>query len=166
MIMMIPHQIFTLGFIKLMTNFNLMDTYIPLIIPSIATPIVFFFMKQYMQSSLPVEIIEAARIDGSGEFSTFNRMVLPIIKPAIAVQAIFQFVASWNNFFLPALIIDSVEKKTVPILIAQLRHSGFFRMDLGQVYVLIAIAIIPVVIVYLALSRFIIRGVTMGSVKG
>ena len=166
MIMMVPPQIYTLGFLQLMRGFNLMDTYIPLIVPSIATPIVFFFMKQYMESALPVEIVEAARIDGSGEFSTFNRIVLPIIKPAMAVQAIFQFVAAWNNYFLPALIIDSVEKKTLPILIAQLRHSAFYTKDLGQVYVLIAIAIIPVVIVYLILSRFIIRGVAMGSVKG
>ena len=166
MIMMVPPQIYTLGFLQLIRGFNLMDTYIPLIVPSVATPIVFFFMKQYMESALPVEIVEAARIDGSGEFSTFNRIVIPIIKPAMAVQAIFQFVAAWNNYFLPALIIDSVEKKTLPILIAQLRHSAFYTKDLGQVYVLIAIAIIPVVIVYLILSRFIIRGVAMGSVKG
>ena len=70
--------------------------------PSIAAPVVFYFMVQYMEGNLPMEIIEAARMDGSGEFSTFNRIVLPIMaKPALAVQAIFTFVNAWNNYFTP-----------------------------------------------------------------
>ncbi len=165
-IMMVPTQVTTLGLIKLMMKFGLMNTYVPLIVPSIAAPIVFFFMKQYMESALPVEIVEASRIDGSGEFGTFNRIVIPIMKPAIAVQAIFTFVTSWNNYFLPALIIDSTNKKTLPILIAQLRSADYLKFDLGQVYMLIAIAIVPVMVVYLILSKFIVRGVAMGSVKG
>ena len=123
-------------------------------------------MKQYMESSLPVEIIEAARIDGSGEFATFNKIVVPMMKPAIAVQAIFAFVANWNNYFIPALIIESKTKKTLPILIAQLRSADWLKFDMGQVYMLIAIAILPVVIVYLCLSKFIVRGVALGGVKG
>ena len=166
MIMMIPNQVSALGFVNLVSKMGLMDNYIPLIVPSIAAPVVFFFMKQYMDSVLPIEIIEAARIDGCGEYNTFNRIVLPIIKPAIAVQAIFAFVCSWNNYFIPSLIIKSNEKKTLPILIAQLRGADFLKFDMGQVYIMIAIAIIPVVIVYLMLSKFIVRGVAVGSVKG
>ena len=90
---------------------GLKNSFIPLIIPSIAAPTVFFFMKQYLDASLPMEIVEAARIDGAGEFYTFNKIVLPIMKPALAVQAIFSFVASWNNYFIPALVLDTADKK-------------------------------------------------------
>jgi multiple sugar transport system permease protein len=166
LIMMVPIQVSTLGFVDLMGKMKLMDNFIPLIIPSIASPVVFFFMKQYLESTLPLDIVEAARIDGSGEFSTFNKIVIPIMKPAIAVQAIFTFVGSWNNYFVPSLIIKSSDKKTLPILIAQLRSADFLKFDMGQVYMLVAIAIFPVVVVYICLSKFIIRGVTAGSVKG
>ncbi len=166
MIMMIPTQVTSLGFLRLIMKMELMDSFIPLIIPSMAAPIVFYFMLSYMESNLPLEIIESARIDGSGEFHTFNKIVLPIMKPALAVQAIFTFVTSWNNYFIPSLILKSNEKKTLPILIAQLRSADFLKFDMGQVYMLITLAIIPVVIVYLCLSKFIISGVTSGSVKG
>ena len=115
---------------------------------------------------MPMEIVEAARIDGSGEFSTFNRIVLPILKPALAVQAIFTFVNTWNNYFTPALVLSSSGKKTLPILIAQLRSADFLKFDMGQVYMMVAIAILPVIAVYLCLSKFIVRGVALGGVKG
>ena len=107
-----------------------------------------------------------ARIDGSGEFRTFNSIVLPLMKPAIAVQAIFGFVSSWNNYFTPALILQSDNKKTLPILIAQLRAADWLKFDMGQVYVMIAFSIFPVIIVYLFLSRYIVQGIALGSVKG
>lgn len=163
--MTIPTQVSALGFFSMCTDWGLRDTYIPLIVPAIAAPAVFFFMIQYMKSSLPIDIIEAARIDGSGEFRTFNTIVLPMLKPALAVQAIFSFVASWNNYFLPALIIDTSTKKTMPIMIAQLRSADFLKFDMGQVYMFIFIAIIPVIIVYFCLSKFIIAGVSLGGVK-
>jgi multiple sugar transport system permease protein len=166
LVMMVPVQVSTLGFIDLMDKMGFMDSFVPLIAPSIAAPIVFFFMKQYMESNLPLEIVEASRIDGSGEFRTFNHIVLPIMKPAIAVQAIFTFVNAWNNYFVPSLIIKTNSKKTLPILIAQLRSADFLKFDMGQVYMLIAIAIFPVVIVYILLSKYIVRGVAAGSVKG
>ena len=122
-------------------------------------------MKQYLDASLPMEIVEAARIDGAGEFYTFNHIVLPIMKPALAVQAIFSFVSSWNNYFIPALVLDTADKKTLPILIAQLRSADFLKFDMGKVYMLVAIAILPVIIVYLLLSKFIVRGVALGGVK-
>ena len=166
LIMMIPTQVSTLGFLNLIESFGLMDSFVPLIVPSIAAPIVFFFMKQYMESALPVEIVEAARIDGAGEFRTFNRIVIPIMKPALAVQGIFTFVGAWNNFFVPALVIKTATKRTLPILIAQMRNADFLRFDMGQVYMIVAIAIVPVMIIYLLMSKFIVRGVAVGSVKG
>ena len=165
-VMMIPTQVTALGFIRLMRSMNLMDSFIPLIVPAVAAPITFFYMKQYMESTLPLSLIEAARIDGSGEFRTFNSIVLPLMKPAIAVQAIFGFVSSWNNYFTPALILQSDNKKTLPILIAQLRAADWLKFDMGQVYVMIAFSIFPVIIVYLFLSRYIVQGIALGSVKG
>lgn len=166
LIMMIPTQINALGFIKLIDGLNLDNSFIPLIIPAIASPITFFFIKQYMDSNLPVSLVEAARIDGSGEFHTFNRIVIPLVKPAIAVQTIFSFVGSWNNYFTPSLILHDNNKKTLPILMAQLRGADFLKFDMGQVYMMIALSIFPVILVYLFLSKFIVQGVAMGSVKG
>ena len=166
MIMMIPTQVTALGFLQLIGKMKLEDSFIPLIVPSIAAPVTFFYMKQYMESALPLSLVEAARIDGSGEFRTFNSIVMPLMKPAIAVQAIFTFVTSWNNYFTPALIIKSDKKKTLPILIAQLRSTDWLNFDMGQVYMMIAFSILPVIVVYLFLSKFIVQGVAMGSVKG
>ena len=165
-IMMIPAQVSAVGFVQMINKFHLTNNYIPLIVPSIAAPVVFFYMKQYMESVLPLEIVEAARCDGSGEFRTFNTIILPIMKPAIAVQAIFSFVSSWNNYFIPALLLDKAEMKTVPIMIAQLRSADYSKFDMGKVYMFILLAILPVMLVYIILSKSIIKGVTSGSVKG
>ncbi len=167
-VMMVPTQVTALGFYDLMETFGLLNNYIPLIVPTIAAPVTYFFMLQYMQGALPLEIVEAARIDGSNEFKTFNAIVLPIMKPAIAVQAIFAFVTSWNNYFTPNLIISSnrTDLYTLPIVIATLRNANFLSFDLGKIYMAMFIAIIPVVIIYLILSRYIIQGVAVGSVKG
>ncbi|MDE6608651.1 MAG: carbohydrate ABC transporter permease [Lachnospiraceae bacterium] len=166
MIMMIPTQVTALGFLQLVSKMKLEDSFIPLIVPTIAAPATFFYMKQYMESTLPLSLVEAARIDGSGEFRTFNTIVFPLMKPAIAVQLIFAFVTSWNNYFTPALILHDEKKKTLPILIAQLRSADWLKFDMGQVYVMIAFSIFPVIIVYLFLSKFIVQGVALGSVKG
>ncbi len=164
-VMMIPVQVTTLGFVQLVTKMHMIDTLVPLILPAIASPVVFFFMIQYLKAALPASIVEASRIDGCNEFITFNLIVLPMVKPAIAVEAIFTFVSSWNNYFLPALIISSKNNKTIPIVIAQLRSADFMKFDLAQVYMLVFIAIIPLVCIYLIFSRYIISGVTMGGVK-
>ena len=158
-------QVTAMGFLKLVTNMGMYDSLLPLIIPSIASPAVFYFMYSYLQSSLPISLVEAARIDGSGEFKTFNHIVLPIMKPAIAVQAIFTFVGSWNNYFVPALIIQSKNKMTVPILIATLRGADYMNFDMGKIYMMITVAIVPIIIIYLLLSKYIIAGVTLGGVK-
>lgn len=165
-VMVIPKQVSAVGFVQLCSKYHLTNNYLPLILPGIAAPIVFFYMKQYMESTLPMEVVEAARVDGSGEFNTFNKIILPMMKPALAVQMIFTFVESWNNYFIPALLIDKAELKTVPIMIAQLRAADYSKFDMGKVYMFILLAILPVMIVYIFLSRFIIKGVAAGSVKG
>ena len=166
LIMTIPTQVSALGFFNLMSDWGLTNNFIPLIVPAVAAPTVFFFMKQYMESSLPLEIVEAARIDGSNEFRTFNEIILPILKPAFAVQAIFSFTSSWNNYFMPALILDKPELKTMPLWVAFVRGREFATLNFGEVYMVLAVAIIPVMIVYFCFSKFIVAGVTLGSVKG
>jgi len=165
-VMVIPNQVYAVGFYQMCVRLGWTNSYIPLILPGIAAPVVFFYMKQYMESVLPMEIVDAARVDGSGEFHTFNRIILPMLKPALAVQLIFSFVQSWNNYFLPALLLDKAEMKTVPIMIAQLRSADYSKFDMGKVYMFILLAILPVMIVYMCLSKYIIKGVTAGSVKG
>ena len=165
-IMMIPTQVTALGFVQLVNKMGLENNFIPLIVPAIASPVTFFYMKQYMEANLPMSLLEAARIDGAGEFFIFNKIVLPLMKPAIAVQAIFSFVSSWNNYFTPALILHKENVKTLPILIAQLRAADWLKFDMGQVYAAIAFSIFPVIVVYLLLSKYIVGGVAAGAVKG
>ena len=174
-VMMVPTQSAAIGLyrmLKSMTVFGskgLLDSYIPLIVPAVAAPAVYFFMIQYMVSSLPLEIVEAARIDGCGEFRTFNSIVLPILKPAFAVQGIFVFVSAWNNLFMPQLIIDSAEKKTVPLVLQIMRaniQSNPMASNTGVMNLYMVLAILPVIVVYLALSKYIIRGIALGAVKG
>ena len=166
-VLMVPTQVSALGYVDLVKSVGMYNHLLPLIFPTLAAPGVFFFIKQYMESSLPMEIVEAGRIDGGHEFYIFNFVAMPILKPAMAVQLIFQFVASWNNYFLPQLLMDTNSKNaTLPLVIAGLNAEANGNFDLGKVYMVLGIAIIPLIIVYLCLSKFIIRGVALGSVKG
>jgi multiple sugar transport system permease protein len=168
-IMMIPTQVTALGFLELIRKMGLMASFIPLIVPAIASPVVVFYMKQSMDAGLPYELLESSRIDGASELLIFNRIALPLMKPAIAVQAIFSFVQSWNNYFTPALVLTGTKaknKKTLPILIAALRSADYLKFDMGQVYMFIACSILPVIVVYLFLAKDIVGGMTAGAVKG
>lgn len=164
-IMMIPNQITVIGFYKFMMNLNLLDNYLPLIIPAMAAPAVVFFMKQYMESSLSLEMIEAARIDGAGEFRIFNTIIVPLLKPALATQAIFQFIAQWNNLFTPSILLTTESKKTLPLFV-QMLTSDQFRIDYGIVYMGLFATLIPLIVAYLILSKYIVAGVSLGGVKG
>ena len=119
-----------------------------------------------MDSSLPVDIVEAARIDGANEFRTFNSIVLPILKPAMAVQGIFSFVASWNNYFTPNLLLSQKDMKTLPIMVYMWRCKDWASLNMGHIYMVMTISILPVMIIYFCLSKFIVGGVTLGAVKG
>ncbi len=165
-IMTIPTQVTALGFVDMMRSWGLTNSLIPLIVPAIAAPTVFFFMKQYMDSSLPIDIVEAARIDGANEFRTFNSIILPILKPAMAVQGIFTFVSSWNNYFTPNLLITKADKKTLPIMVYMWRCKDFASISMGHIYMVITVSILPVMIIYFCLSKYIVGGVTLGAVKG
>lgn len=166
-VMMVPMQVVSSGFLEFMIKIKLQDNYIPLILPAIAAPQVVFFMLQYMKSSFPLEIVEAARIDGCGEFRTFMQISLPIFKPAFAVQAIFAFVASWNNYYTPSMILLSgkLQQRTMPMMVAAILGNDKLT-NYGVNYLAVALSILPVVVIYLCLSKFIVKGVALGAVKG
>ena len=164
MLIMLPASLSFIGFCQFVSQLHLRDNFIPLIIPSIASAGTVLFMKQYMDSVLSFELIEASRIDGAGEFMIFNRVILPVLKPALATQAIFCFVGSWNNFMTPFVLLSSTEKYTLPMLVQMLR-GDIYRTEYGAIYVGIAVSLIPIIIFYAFMSRYIISGLTMGSVK-
>ena len=165
-VMMIPTQIASVGLITILYSIGWTDNYFVLIVPAMAAPATFFFIKQYLDSVLHFELVEASRVDGAGELKIFHRIVLPLIKPALAIQFIFSFVASWNNYFLPSLIITTPDKRTIPMVIALLQNSSPDTFDMGMVYMLMVLSIMPMVIVFIIFSRQIIKGITLGSVKG
>ena len=166
LVMMVPMQVTSAGFVAFMLKLGLTDTYWPLILPAIAAPAVVYFMRSYMKSSFPLDIVEAARIDGCTEFRTFVSIAIPMMKPAIAVQAIFAFIASWNNFYTPNMILISSKfnQKTLPMMASAIQASDKFT-DYGAIYLALTLSILPIVIIYVALSRFIIAGVALGGVK-
>lgn len=166
LVMMIPMQVTSAGFVSFMADLGLTNTYWPLIIPAVAAPSVVYFMRSYMQSSFSMAIVEAARIDGCSEFRTFVSIAIPMMKPAIAVQAIFAFIASWNNFYTPNMILISVKlkQKTLPMMVSALQASDKIA-NYGAVYLAIALSIVPIIIAYVFLSKFIIAGVALGGVK-
>ncbi|MCG8500011.1 MAG: carbohydrate ABC transporter permease [Firmicutes bacterium] len=164
-ILMVPTQISMIGFYRMMLNLNLTDTYIPLIFPAIAAPATVFFLRQYLLSAFPKEFVSAARIDGASELGIFHRIALPILKPGLATMGIFTFVASWNNFLMPLMLISDEDKYTLPMLV-QLLRADIYRTEFGGIYLGIAMTIVPLLIVYLILSKFIVAGVALGGIKG
>jgi multiple sugar transport system permease protein len=163
-IMMLPGSLTFIGFYKLMATWGLTDTYIPLILPGIAAAATVLFIRQYMSSVLSMELVDAARIDGAGEYRIFNTIIIPVIIPALAAQAIFTFVGSWNSFVTPLVIITSESRRTLPLIIALL-HGDIYRPQVGGIYLGVAVSLIPIIIFYSFMSRFIISGITMGGIK-
>ncbi len=163
MFLVMPMQVCTLGFLRNIERLGLTDNLLALILPSLASPAVVFFLYSYLKSVLPKSYIEQARIDGTGEFRIFSRIVMPLMRPAMAVQAIFSFVASWNNYFIPALVMNTRRKLTLPVMIAMMRNADFIKKDMGKTYMMICIAIFPMILVYLLLSRQILEGVMQGA---
>ena len=164
-VLMIPTQVVGIGFYQFMYKIGMTNNLLALILPSIAAPSMVFFMRQYMLPALPIDIINSARIDGSKEFATFNRIVLPIMKPAIATQAIFTFVQSWNSLFLPLILLTKQENYTMPIMVSLL-NGDIYKTEYGAVYMGLTLTVLPLFIVYFSLSKYIIAGVALGGVKG
>lgn len=163
--MMIPAQLGLLGFYDLVSFLKLINSYIPLIIPAVASPGIVFFLKQYVESVLPPALLEAARIDGASELYIFHRIVLPIMAPGIATMSIGAFIGNWNSYLTPMLILTKTEKYTLPVLIATLNSSTNIMANQGATYLAVAISVIPILIVFCFCSKYIISSISAGSVK-
>ena len=164
-VMMIPAQVTMIGFYQMVYKVGLTNHLSMLILPAIASPTMVFFMRQYLKPTLPMSIVESARIDGAREWGIFNRIVLPIMKPAIATQAIFSLVSSWNNLFTPMVLLTDSNKYTMPIMVSLLR-GDHYKTEYGSVYLGLTLTVLPLIVVYLLLSKYIIAGITLGGVKG
>jgi multiple sugar transport system permease protein len=163
-VMMIPAQVTVIGFYQFMYSIHLTNNFLPLILPSIAAPAMVFFMRQYLLATLPIDIVNSARIDGAGEVKIFNRIIIPIMKPAIATQAIFTFVGSWNRLFEPLVLLTNSDKYTMPIMVSLLR-GDIYKRELGSVYLGLSLTVLPLFVVYFLLAKYIIAGVALGGVK-
>lgn len=164
--MMIPGQLSMIGFYQLCSKLHLINSYIPLIVPSIASPGTVFFLKQYAESDLSAEILEAARIDGASETRTFHTIVLPILKPGIATMGIMSFIGNWNNYLMPMILLTKKDKFTLPVMISTLRAATNLQQNQGAIYLSVAISVIPILLVFIFFSRHIISSISAGAVKG
>ena len=163
-IMMIPGTVTMIGFYQAVYKLGLTNKLSMLILPAIAAPMTVFFMRQYLQATLSMEIVQSARIDGAGEFRIFNQIVVPLMKPAIATQAIFGYVASWNQLFTPLILLTNKKKATLPMMV-DLLNGDIYRTEFGSIYLGLSITVLPLIIVYAFLSRYIVEGVALGGVK-
>ena len=163
-VMMIPGTVTMIGFYQMAYKIGMINKLSVLIIPSIAAPMVVFFMRQYLQASLSMEIVQSARIDGAGEFRIFNQIVVPLMKPAIATQAIFAYVGSWNNLFTPMILLTDKNKKTLPVMVALL-NGDIYKKEYGAIYLGLLATVLPLIVVYAFLSKYIVEGVALGGVK-
>lgn len=163
--MMIPSQLGMLGFYDLMTKMKLIDSYIPLIVPSIAAPGTVFFLRQYVLSVMPRSVLEAPRIDGAGEFYIFHKIVLPIMAPGIATMAIGAFIGSWNSYLMPLILLNNSKKWTLPVMVASLNSVKDISTNIGATYVTVAISVVPIIIMFCFCSKYIISSISAGSVK-
>ena len=164
LLVLIPMQLSIIGFYQYMSRLGLTDNYASLILPLIANAGGVFFGKQYLESMVIHDLIDAARIDGASELGIFHRVMMPIAAPGAATMGIFAFVASWNNFFNAFILISSIEKYTLPMLVRTL-SGDVYRTEYGAIYLGLAITIVPIIIIYALFSRYIVSGIAMGAVK-
>ena len=163
--MMIPAQLSLIGFYNLCQKLHMVDSYLPLIIPAIASPGTVFFLGQYVQSTLSKALLEAARIDGAGELHIFHKIVLPIMAPGIATMSIGAFIGNWNNYLVPLILLNTPDKMTLPVMISTLNAATDLQKNQGAIYLGVAISVVPILIVFCFCSKYIISSITAGSVK-
>lgn len=164
---MIPFQVIMIPLYVIMAKIGWADTYQGLIVPSMITAFGVFLMRQYI-SSIPGELVDSARIDGCGEFRIYWSIILPNIKSALAALAIYTFTVTWDEFLWPFIIISSTGLRTIPLGLAMF-ESRVEMMQMLTWNILIAaslIAMFPVLIVFLFLQKYFVRGMTFTGVKG
>jgi ABC-type glycerol-3-phosphate transport system permease component len=160
----IPGPLLIAPVYELLYHLNLLNTYTGLILPAMAPAFGIFLFRQAMLNSVPMEMLEAARIDGCGEFRIFTSIVFPVVRPMVGAFLLITFLGTWNNFIGPQVILQDVDKFPLSVAIAQLR--GIYNTDYGMISAGTMVSIMPVMIVFLLLQKEFIAGLTSGAVKG
>lgn len=160
--LMIPFQVTLIPLFEIMVALDWLNTYQAIILPSLASPFAIFLMRQNMVS-IPDSMMEAARIDGAGEFRIFFRIIMPTMKPALAAVSIFLFMAQWNSLLWPLITLNSKDMFTLPVALSSL--IGLARIDYGQLMLGTTLSVIPILILFLVFQKNFISGILGGSVK-
>ena len=162
--MMIPAAVTTIPVFVVLANANLINTYWSMILPGIANAFGIFWMRQYISQNVPIELYDAAQIDGAGPFATYGRIVVPIIKPALGALGVLVLISSWNNLMWAFIALRTENMYTMPLLIYLL--EGEDRTPYGLIMAAGLIATLPLIVAFLLFQRSFISGVTAGAVKG
>lgn len=160
--MMVPFQVLLVPLFGLMYDIGWLNSYKAIIIPFSVGAFGVFLMRQFIVT-IPSELLDAARIDGCSEFGIYYRIVLPIIKPALGALTIYSFLSSWNGYLWPLIVLRDEAKYTLPIGLANL--IGIYRQDYGMLMAGTLLSLLPIVILFLAMQREFVQGITLGSVK-
>jgi len=162
--LMVPSSVTIVPLFVLMSKLGLVNSYAAVILPFAAGAFGVFLMRQFM-SSVPDELLDAARIDGASEWRIFRSIVMPLLKPGLATLGIFQFLATWNNFLWPLVVLTSEEKYTLPVALAT-TAIGQNRSDYGLLMAGAVLLVVPVIAVFLALQRHFTQSIAMTGLKG
>ncbi len=161
--MALPKQVILIPLLREMSSLELYNTIWAVIFPIVGWPFGVFLMKQFAEG-IPGEMMEAAKIDGAGEWKTFYTIALPLIKPGIGALAIFTFINSWNDYFMQLIMLSSTNNLTISLGIAKLQAEN--ATDFGLIMAGASLAAIPIIIIFLIFQKYFTKGITMGAVKG
>lgn len=161
--MALPKQVILVPLVRLISGWGFHDTLLAVILSGVGWPFGVFLMKQFSEG-IPGELLEAAKIDGSGEIRTFVTMVLPLVSAGMAALAIFTFVTAWNDYFMQLVMLSSRSKLTLQLGVATLQKEN--ATDYGLLMAGAAIAAVPIITVFIAFQKYFTQGITMGAVKG
>lgn len=163
--MMIPWQVGLIPGFLLMDTFGWLNTFWAYIVPALPKAFIVFFLTQYL-TSIPDELVEAARIDGAGEFTIYFRIILPLLKPALIAMMIFTAIGEWNNFLWPLIITTSQDMATLPVALANLKNAGAGNIGTqGVIMAASLITSIPTIALYFATQKHFIRGIALSGLK-
>ncbi|GAB3146223.1 carbohydrate ABC transporter permease [Microbispora hainanensis] len=163
--MMVPWQTTLVPNYVIMRNLGWLDTYQGYIIPALAKAFVLFFLVQFLHS-IPDELIQAARVDGAGEWRIWWQVVLPLLRPALAAMSIFIVLAEWNNFLWPLIIVQSDEMANIPVALARLNSYFTGAQNQGAIMAGGLLASLPSIAFFLAFQRYFTRGIVLSGLKG
>ncbi|NLS12206.1 carbohydrate ABC transporter permease [Vibrio sp. SM6] len=162
--MLLPPFLGMIPTAMIMSSIGWMNDTKALIVPAACGAMGIFMMRQFIASSIPKELVEAARMDGCGEFKIYYRVIVPLITPAFGTLGLITFIGTWNNFMGPLVVMNDMKMFTVPLALRALQGTG--QVPWGAVSIGAAIAVLPLLFLFILASRRLIDGLTAGAVKG